>query len=470
MRRAFDQRVLVLSLLGAAVGCGGGGGSPPVPHLVPGGGIGDGNISGLLNVYVTDDDTRAPVASAAVRVGASADPAPCTATTDSTGLAVFNSMSCASLHGKQTLTASATGYAPTTWIGVNGTNVTMTVRATTRPTVPSAQVSGTIAGWDSLPAPAQGHSTLAVISYSQSRQLGDAANSIPQGMRNVMVGAATVPIQANLCVRNAVADDCACQLTTRTGPQALYAMILDQDTKGTPLDNTDDTFTTIGWAIKTGFDFAAGQSATGETLDQIADADMETLTASIASPPAGLDALAAFPMLDIGDAGRIPITNPVLDLTHTTTRVPRATGVLAGTRYDLLAQAQDAQNKPEPSTTAWAHAVDPSSTVAMSGWLAPPSGITATGGTYAFTAVAGATLHGAELQSPAGDRLWSISIFDGSTSFTLPGLQPDPVPTGMNVLVVTAIQIPGINLTSVAFDQARDRLTAISSDQITFTR
>ena len=45
--------------------------SKPVgPHLIPGGGVADGKIPGTLNVYVTDDDTRAPVSSAAVRVGA----------------------------------------------------------------------------------------------------------------------------------------------------------------------------------------------------------------------------------------------------------------------------------------------------------------------------------------------------------------------------------------------------------------
>ena len=185
--------------------------------------------------------------------------------------------------------------------------------------------------------------------------------------------------------------------------------------------------------------------------------------------PAGVDPHDMGAVKSAMDAGRIPITSPVLDLTHTTTRVPKATGALAGSTYDLLAQAQDAKDKPEPSTTAWLHTVDPTSTVAMSGWLPPPSGISAAGGTYSFGPVAGATLHGAEIQDAAGDRIWSVTIFDGSTSFTLPGLTPDPVPSGMNVLAVTALQIPGIDLTSVTFDDARARLTALSSDQITFT-
>lgn len=469
MRHILDHRLLVGTvLLTAAAGCGGGS-APSAPHVVPGGGIGGGAIAGSLHVYVTDDDTRQPLASATVRLGGSADPAPCTGTTDSTGVAVFEAASCPSLHGKQTVTVSREGYTPTTWIGANGASLTMTIRALARPAVPQATVSGTIDGWATLPAPAQGHGTLAIIGYSQTRQLGDPANELTQGTRDVMIGAATIPIQANTCVRNALVDDCAWRLTTRTGAQALYAVILDQDTNGTPLDSSDDTLTLIGWALATGLDFAADQSASGQTLSLLADADMQTLTASFTSPPPGLDALAAFPLLDIGEAGRIPITFPALDLTHTSTRVPRDTGALAGSTYDLLAQARDATDKPDPSTLAWSHGVDPSATVSMSAWLAPPSGISASAGTFGFSPVPGATLHGAEIQTTAGERLWSITIFDGSTSFTLPGLTPDPIPAGTNALAVSALEIPGIDLANVSFDDARDRLTALSNDRITFT-
>jgi hypothetical protein len=455
----------------ALASCGGAAGTPPGPHLVPGGFIGDGSINGTLNVYVTDDDTRAPISAASVRVGASADPAACTGVTDSTGLVVFEKSSCSGLSGKQTLTASAVGYAPTTWIGANGVNITMTIRANTRPAVPTASVSGTIDGWDTLPAPAAQHNTLGVVGYSQTRQLGDLANNITQGTRTVAVGSlgATATIPANVCVRNALADDCNWQLTTRTGAQAHYAIIVDQNTNGTPNDNTDDTFTVIGWALATGLSFSAGQSAGGEALALVADSDMESFTVSITSPPAGLDALAAWPFLDLGDAGRIPMTTPALDLTHTMTRVPKATGPLAGSHYDLVGQAQDATNKAEPATLAWIHSVNPSATIALGAWLPPPDGLSVAAGSYAFTPVAAATLHGAEIQTADGARAWSITIFDGSTSFTLPGLTPSPLPSGMANLQVSALAIPGIDLTNVSFDDARDRLSALSSNQISYT-
>ena len=71
--------------------------------------------------------------------------------------------------------------------------------------------------------------------------------------------------------------------------------------------------------------------------------------------------------------------------------------------------------------------------------------------------VTGATLHSAEFKDPnGGARTWSVTIFDGSTTFTLPGLSPNPLATssGMDTLTVSALVIPGINLGNVGFDDA----------------
>lgn len=120
---------------------------PPAPRLIEGGGVGDGPIAGgvNVNVYVIDDDTKKPVSGAAVRVGGSSDPMACSQTTDSTGLALFTSATCALVaSGKQSITASAAGHAPSTWIGVDGSNVTIAIRAMTTPPVDTAVVTGTI--------------------------------------------------------------------------------------------------------------------------------------------------------------------------------------------------------------------------------------------------------------------------------------------------------------------------------------
>ena len=356
-------------------------------------------------------------------------------------------------------------------MGVNGTNLTITIRATTRVPLETAVVTGTIAGWDALPAPAAGHQTLGLVGASQTRVLGDRANQIPQGTRTVIVPViGTTSVADNLCVRNALVNDCAWRLTTRTGPQAHFALIVDQDGKGTPNDDSDDTVTLIGWAVKTGLTFTAGQSATGESLALLTDAQLQSFTVAMTSPPSGLDAITAFPMLDLGADGRLPITVPALDLTSTMTRVPALSGDLSAGRYDLLAQAQDAKDKADPGTLNWLHGVDPAATVAVGGWLPPPAGLSAAAGVYSFAPVAGATLQTAELQTGPDTNVWQVSIFDGSSSFTLPTLTPDPLPTGMLQLSVSALRIPSLDLGNVAFDDAREALTGRASARILFTR
>ena len=445
-----------------------------MPRIIQGGGIGDGKIEGTLNVYVIDEDTRAPVSSADVRVGASADPAACTGATDSTGLIVFAAQNCPALKGPVTLTASHAGYAPSTWIGADGVNLTVQIRATPRPAPDTATVEGTIAGWETIPAPAANHQTLALVGASQAPDLGDRTNNLDQGTRSIDVGGGltTTTIPANVCVRNsapiASVDDCNWKLTTRTGAQAHYAIIIDNDTKGTA-DSSDDTNTVIGWAIKTNLSFAANDSASGESLEMIADADMQTFTAAFPSAPSGMNYVASYPMLNLGDAGRIPIILPTLDLTHTTSRIPKPTGALAGGTYDLIAQAQDAKDQAEPATLSWMRGVSAAGTVTLAAWLPPPSALSTASGTFSFTPVAGASLHSGELRDSAGARAWSITIFDGTSSFTLPGLTPDPVAIGTITFVASSLQIPGIDLGNVSFDDAKNTITGISSDQVTFT-
>jgi hypothetical protein len=464
-----------------AVGCGSVSVSEnhPDPVLVPGGGIGGGAINGYLNVYVIDADTYAPISGAAVQVGASAASAPCMALTDSTGLVTFDPMSCPMLHGAVTVTASVTGYAPSTWIGANGANMTINIQANVRPTPATAMVSGTIAGWESLPAPAAGHTTIGLVAASQTTNLGDLANGIAQPTRAISVAgtALTTMIPGNACVRNALADDCNWQLVARTGPQAHFAIIVDQDSNGTPDDSTDDIVTPLGWALLTGLDLTAGATTANETLPQVAAADLVPFSATFPALPAGMTYFNAYPAIELpGGQGRIPAVIPTLGAKVMMTSVPKLGGTttvgLAGGSYDLLASAQATMTAAEPASLNWMHGVSPTSPVALGPWLPAPTGIAAAGGQYSFVPVAGATLHAAEFKDPdGGARTWSVTIFDGSTTFTLPGLSPNPLATssGMDTLTVSALVIPGVNLGNVAFDDATQKLTGLSTDQITFT-
>jgi len=467
MRKLLSFTWLAVTAV-TAFGCGGVSG-PVEPKKIEGGGIADGKISGNLFVYVIDEETREVMSSATVRVGESSDPSPCEVLTDSTGLAKFQADNCAGLKGPVTMTITATGYAPVTWIGVNGTNVTIPIRNSNPPAVPTATVSGTISGWSALPVPAMHHQTLALIAASQSDRLGDRANDLPQGTRNVAVGDQLFPIPSNLCVLNQAASDCNWTLTTRTGKQAHVALIVDQFDNNTPDDDTDDTFTLTGLAIKTGLDFNQGAMPTGETLTMLTDGDMQSFTAAFASLPSGMDYMGGFPALELGEEGRIAFILPALDMAHTTSRVPKLTGALAGAHYSLIAQAQDAENQDRPSSLGWVHDADIGATVTLSSWLPPPSNILVSGGMYSFSKVTGATVQGAEIQNISGQRVWSMTIFDGSTSFTLPGLSPDPLPAGMLAFEASAIAIPGTDVNNFKLDDARVKITAIAKDFVTFT-
>jgi hypothetical protein len=481
----------VASFAVAGLACGGGGSSPAKtePHMIPGGGIADGPLHGTLNVFVIDEDTRNAVSSATVRVGPADELEPCQALTDSTGLTRFTSTGgdpdggtggagCKLLNKPATITVSASGHAPSTWIGVDGGNVTIALRAIS-PTIPRATVTGTIAGWDTMPAPATDHNRLAVIGASSNPALSDRANNMDQGTRSVDVdvvgvGVVSFDIAANVCVRNsnpaALVNDCNWVLTTHTGPQAHFAILVDQDTKGTPDDDTDDTFTATGWAIKTGLSFGDGTTTNSESLQPIADADMQSFTASFASGPSGLDNVVGLPVLDLGEEGRISIILPALNKTTPMTRVPRLTGPLANAHYDMIASATDDPTKPLPATLTWLRNVNPSATVAVMGWLPPPTAIAMSGGQFSFTPVTGATVHGAELQTTDGQRRWGITIFDDTTEFTLPGLSPDPLPLGTIQFAVSALRVPGVDLKNIVFDDLRDVLTDISTDAITYSR
>jgi len=456
-------------LAAAAIGCGGVS-SPPPPRLIQGGGVGDGKISGTLHVYVIDNETHAVISSASVRVGASSDPAACTVLTDSTGLADFDSKVCPGLKGPVTVTVSAQSYAPTTWIGVNGVNLTIDIRNTNPPPVDMAMASGTIAGWESLAVPPANHQTLALVGYAQSNTLGDRANDIVQVMRTVVVGNQMPMIMSNLCVLNASVSDCNWSMLTRTGVQAHYALIVDHYNNMTPNDDTDDTFTVTGWAIKRGLTFSKNDNKSGEVLEMIPDSAAQNFTASFAALPSGMNYMGAFPALELGDEGRIPLVAPALDLTHTTTRVPKATGVLSDIHYSLIAQAQDAKDTKRPASLAWMHDIDASKTVQLTTWLAAPSTISTTSGTFSFSAVPGATIQQGEIQDANGNRLWQITLFDGSTSFTLPGLSPDPLPTGTLTFEASALLIPGIDLGNFAVDDVKDNIAGIAQDDATFTR
>ena len=202
----------------------------------------------------------------------------------------------------------------------------------------------------------------------------------------------------------------------------------------------------------------------------IADSRHAVVRGDVRGGPSGLDYVIAYPVLDLGTEGRITIILPTLDKTSMMTRVPKLIGPLAGGHYDMLATARDDAAKAQPATITWLRGVNPSSTAAVSSWLPPPTAIAMTGGTVLVHAGHGATVHGAELQTMDGQRLWSITIFDGTTSFTLPGLSPDPLPLGTIKFACLRAAHPGRRPQERRVRRLADILTDISTDEITYSR
>ncbi len=454
------QFCAVLPML-LAIGCGGESptldpGNNAAPAEIPGGGIGSGAIDGTLNVYATDADTKEPIAGAKVYVGEADAAELLEATTDATGLATFkNSV----LQGATTITVTATDYAATTWMGVNGANVTIPLGSGKAPTVETAQASGTIAGFDSL-VNATNHVFIAFVSYSWSGGLGDPSNDIqqPQGMG----------LAPNACIKlppPAPAQPCAWSLVTRTGKQMRYALIIDVDTKGTFMDQADDTRSLYGFAFKTGIDLKAGDNSTGESLEMFPMETLVDLNVTMPAVPAGLDESLVVPLLDMGDEGQLPF---FFGQEVSVNKVPGLSGIFASGRYDFIARAS-VKGKPFPSTLRIERQVDITKPVTLPAYQATPTDLAANGGTYSFKPAADATIHSVNFRASMGERAWGVTIYDGRTSFALPTLSPDPLPVGNLTMVVDALTVPGVNVQDFEVTAAQDQLTAVSDNGIDIT-
>lgn len=431
------------------------------PCLSLGGGLGSGAIAGEVNVFVIDADTNAPISNADVRIGIATIAEPLTGTTDTAGLAVFSG---AALRGPQTITVTASGYATSTWIGANGANITIPLEASSSAAEPTATASGTIEGWASMPAPASNHYYLAYAGYSMTADIRASENKIVQPSGN-----GELPPNACVYVPTLPVNECNWLIYTRTGPQAHYAVILDGDSKGTLTNFDDDTYEVIGFAIKTGLHLDEGAESTGEVLAPVPATDFADVMVRFAAAPAGLDDLSGFAVVRIGDEGLIPVGQFSSDIT--TGVLPTLNGELADGSYDFVAQARpSAMAVGETSSFILRRGVNIAATVDTGDWLPTPLNVSPSDGTYSFEAPKDANLHTVEFLGATGEKAWSVTLLDGSTSFSLPALAPDPLPAGEVILQVNAFDISGLDLKDFAIEDFTDSMTRTSANYIIFTR
>lgn len=442
------------ALLGLAlVAACGGGGNPPAddvgddtdtPVLVPGGGVTGAAIAGHVNVYVIAKDTGDPIAGAMVQAGDVA-----AAATDADGLVVVTD---ASLTGAVAITATAPGRAAATWFGVVGSSATIPLELATTPV---AHVSGSISGWDSLPDPAFGNYNLAVVLYSLTDELGAPENHIAQP-------GGTTP--ANTCIKSAVSNMCAWQMNARVGHQIHFALIVEGDPHGTNSDPSDDTYELKGYAIGTAMDLSDNQTVSGENLTVVPDNQRTPITVTFPTATGSLSDMIAIPMLDLGDAGRLPFALPSITPGAPSSEVITATGQFAGT-YDVVGLATPAGAATAPYSSAFAR--DTGASATLPAWM-PTVSASAIGGQYAVMGADAAPLHYAVF-TRGTTRLWTVSLLDGGSSFGVPAQLPGLLGTGVTTIDVSAAEVASFDPAHFAVPDVTDGLIRAAGASATFT-
>ena len=379
------RRLVFICVLGAC-------GNDPDPRLIAGGGVGDGPIDGTLNVFAIDNATKQPIASASVAVGDHEG------TTDATGLVIVKDV-----EGPQTIAIKAAGYRSTVWADVDGANVTIPVTAL-ETTPDQATLSGSITNWSAVTVPT-GHVKAAFVVYSQSDSLGDPANEIQ------------TPNNGNVC---GFAGGATCDWTvaSRTGSVSLAAAIIDLDPKGTA-DETDDTMTIIGWAIRSGIVVEDGVNQSGLALEQVEAGNLQNVTVDLGTPPASLTTTAALVGIEVGsdEVVQLPV---FLATDKTTALVPEPEVFGAGATYRLTAIAQTASGDQGAQSIVLRQG-QTATALAAGEWLVPPTGFTASRTEATFDPVEGALL-GQVSWSDATQNILEITLFDPVRTAVVPAL------------------------------------------------
>ena len=449
--RAPHLACLVGSLTLAAA-CGGGGGNDAPPALIPGGGIHDPGIDGVLNVYVIDADTDAPIAGATVKIGDTI------ATTDATGLVVAHDV-----VGAQTIVATASGHAAAMWIGADGANVTIPLDVSPAPAPgrpPQAQLAGTIDGWDALPAPAAGHVRAALVTYAQDRDLGARGNDLPQPPA---VG--NVPAAACVRLPAGTSPPCAWRLNARAGTIGLGLVVIDIDGRGTP-DASDDVQTITGFAVRGPVVVVDGVNQSGVTMPLPPANSAVTATVDLGAPMAPLSRAQAVVGLDLGTAGVLRFSTATL---AENTVVAPSLSAFPGTTYELIGVAREAvDDGTAAQSIVRRRDIGSPSSLAIGEWLWPPTGLASDRVTASFTQGWPDAPYIMELDTAAAtpQRVLSVAFLDGTSQVTLPA-DLAPLPSGALTMRVTTLDTGSeLDLRDFEVDALTDGAVRFAADQI----
>ena len=407
-----------------------GGGNDVDPRTIPGGGIGDGEIDGEINVTVVDQDDE-PIAGAVVQVGDAEQE------TDDRGVATFEA------SGPQTVIVSAAEFRDVVWVGVNGANATIPLTSLDAADIPQATLSGSIPGWDTIQPLAQGHAKAAFVLYSQTDALGDDANNL------------ATPNMGNVC--GVVGDVCNWQLTSRTGSVTVVAAIVDIDPQGPGGD--DDIVTIMGWAQHPAVTVEDGVNQQGLELEIVEAGNLENVDVDFGAPPAGLPVNAAIvgielsadeviqlPLFLQGEGEAVPVPKP---------------SVFGASAYRLTAVSQTSSGDLGAQSILIQRG-EPGPTLIAGDWLVPPTGVDADRDGAAWEPVDGAAIHQVQYRDTLGDTLLEITVFDDSTEVIVPSLVALPA-SGALTARVSGIGAT-LDVTDFSLDEDRDQLFGIAAE------
>jgi len=401
--------------------------------VIPGGGIGDGDIDGKVFVHVIDNATDAPLANATVAVSGNEQKV-----TDAKGFVEFDGV-----DGPQTFAVELQGYRPTVWAFANGKNVTIPLDKSTA-NVAQATLSGSITGWDPMGLP-MNHIKGAAVLYSQTDNLGDEGNDI------------ATPNMMNICG----GPQCNWTVNVRAGTVTLVAAIIDVDTKGT-LSQADDTISIIGWATKTGITVEAGVSQSGLALTIVEAGNLENLTVDYGTPPAALTTKGAFVGIEISDDEIVQL--PLFDQTTNTLLAPKPAVFGATASLRLTAVAQTGMGELGAQSIVLRRNLA-APTLAAGEWLTPPVGVTATRDAASWQLVTGAKLHQVQYRDAQGNNLLEITVFDDkATSVDVPLLVELPA-SGALTARVSGIGA-NLDLQDFSLEEDEDELFAVAAQPV----
>jgi hypothetical protein len=274
--------------------------------------------------------------------------------------------------------------------------------------------------------------------------------------------------------------ECAFELKTHAGAQAIYVMVLDYDTNGSITDRTDDTVKLVGFGMLRGLSPNAGDTLDSLVIPLGADAVTNVRTSGGTTPIAGLASEQVIPLLNLGDPeGVAPIFIPPQLAKTASPRdpdVPPLAGALAGLSYDfLLTATPSATMAGPPSAMTAVRGFKLTGTPTLPEYLPLPTSING-GGTVSFVASAGAVSYVGSLRGDgAMSDAWQLVMLDPKrVAYSL----PDPsvvngvgsqVPVGKVNVTVVAADTPAWNPREFKSQDAAKTATRLSSNLGSYT-